>query len=179
MLCLLALLTFWLNSMVQAPLNKRDGSTRHDPDYWVENFFARRMGPDGNPLHTLAAVKLEHFPDDDNSHLTRPHFTAMNAQTPPVHIQAQQGLVSSNGDEIYLTRKVEVKREAGAGKDWLTMNTDYLHITPDQEIARTHMAVTIRTPAALITAIGMEFNNRTQEIRLLSRVKGHYEKPQH
>ncbi|PWB55273.1 MAG: LPS export ABC transporter periplasmic protein LptC [Nitrosomonadales bacterium] len=177
LLGLLALLTFWLNSTVQAPLAKRDGSTRHDPDFWVENFFARRMGPDGLPLHTLAAVKLEHFPDDDTSHLTRPHFVAMSGQKPPVHIQAQQGLVSSDGEEVYFTREVEVQREAGAGKDWLTIHTDYLHITPDLEIARTHKAVTIRTPAALITATGMEFNNRTQAVKLLSRVKGHYEKP--
>ena len=158
-------------------MERRDGSTRHDPDYWVENFFARRMGPDGLPQHTLAAVKLEHFPDDDTSHLTRPHFIAMSEQKPPVHIQAQQGLVSSDGEEVYFSREVEVKREAGAGKEWLTIHTDYLHITPDQEIARTHKAVTIQTPAALITAIGMEFNNRSQAIKLLSRVKGHYEKP--
>ncbi len=143
----------------------------------MENFFARRLGPDGLTLHTLAAVKLEHFPDDDTSHLTRPHFIAMNKQNPPVHIQAQQGLVSSNNEEVYLSHQVEVLREAGAEKGWLTIHTDYLHITPDQEIARTHKAVTIKTPAALITATGMELNNRTQAVKLLSRVKGHYEKP--
>lgn len=164
---------------MQAPLNKRDGSTRHDPDYWVENFYARRMGPDGLPMHTLAAVKLEHFPDDDTSHLTRPHFIAMSAQNPPVHIQSQQGLISSNGEEVYLTEGVEVQREAGAGKDWLTMQSEYLHITPDKEIARTDKPITIKTPVLLVTATGMEFNNRTHIINLLSRVKGHYEKPEH
>jgi lipopolysaccharide export system protein LptC len=179
LLGLLALLTFWLNSTVQAPLAKRDGSARHDPDYWVENFYARRMGPDGLPLHTLAAVKLEHFPDDDTSHLTRPHFVAMSGQKPPVHIQAQQGLVSSDSEEVYFTREVEVQREAGAGSDWLTIHTDYLHITPDQGIARTHKEVTLKTPAARITATGMELNNRTQAVKLLSQVKGHYEKPRH
>lgn len=135
------------------------------------------MGPDGLPLHTLAAAKLEHFPDDDTSHLTRPHFIAMNEQKTPIHIQAQQGLVSSNSEEVYLTRQVEVFREAGTEQGWMTIQTDYLHITPDLEIARTHKAVTIKTPAALITATGMELNNRTQAVRLLSRVKGHYEKP--
>lgn len=179
MLGLLALLSFWLNSTVQAPLSKRDGSSRHDPDYWVENFFARRMGPDGLPQHTLAAVKLEHFPDDDTSHLTRPHFIAMSGNTPPTHIMAQQGLVSSDGDEVYFTRDVEIRRDAGAEKNWLSISTDYLHITPDQEFAQTDKEVSIKTPSALITAIGMEFDNRTQAIKLLSRVKGHYEKPKH
>lgn len=173
----LALLTFWLDSTVQEPLKKRDGSTRHDVDYQVENFLARRIGPDGLPLHTLAAAKMEHFPDDDSTRLTRPHFIAMDENRIPTHITAQQGLVSSNGEEVYFTRRVEVKREPGAEKDGLTLVTEYLHITPDQELARTDRVVTITTPAAIITATGMELNNRTRVVKLLSRVKGHYEKP--
>lgn len=174
---LLALLTYWLDRTVQAPLEKRDGSTRHDPDYQVENFFARRMGQDGLPLHTLAAARMEHFPDDDTTRLTRPHFVAMDQNRAPIHITAQQGLLSSNGEQVYFTRSVLVKKLAEEGKDSLTVSTEYLHITPDLEIARTDKAVTITTPTAVITAIGMELNNRTRVVKLLSRVKGHYEKP--
>lgn len=173
---LLALLTFWLDRTVHAPLFKRDGSARHDPDYWVENFVAKRLGKDGLPLHTLAAVKLEHFPDDDSTVLTRPNFTAMDQNRVPTHIVAQNGLISSNGKEVYFTRNVVVRKDAGADKDWLTISTEYLHITPDQDIARTDRVVTIKTPAAVITATGMELNSRTQMVKLLSRVKGHYEK---
>jgi lipopolysaccharide export system protein LptC len=176
LMILLALLTFWLDHTVQEPLFKRNGSARHDPDYWVENFVARRLGKDGLPLHMLAAVKMEHFPDDDTSQLKRPNFTAMDQDRVPTHIAAQSGLVSSNGKEVYFTHNVEVRKDAGAEKDWLTINTEYLHITPDQDIARTDRAVTIKTPAAVITAIGMELNNRTHVVKLLSRVKGHYEK---
>lgn len=177
LLSLLALLTFWLDRTVQGPQAKWDGSTRHDADYRVENFLARRMGLDGLPLHTLAATKMEHFPDDDTTHLIRPHFIAMDQHRVPVHILAQQGLVSSNGEEVYFLGGVEVKREAGAGKDWLTISTEYLHITPDQAIASTDKAVTIKTPSTVITATGMELNNRTRVVKLLHRVKGHYEKP--
>lgn len=173
---LLALLTFWLDSAVQGSLFKRDGSTRHDPDYWVENFVAKRLGKDGLTLHTLAAVKMEHYPDDDTTLLTRPNFTAMGQNRVPTHIVAQNGLVSSNGKEVYFNRNVEVRRDAGADKEWLTIATEYLHISPDQAIARTDRAVTIKTPAATITATGMELDNRSQTVKLLSRVKGHYEK---
>jgi len=183
LMILLALLTFWLDRTVQEPLEKRDGSTRHDPDYQVENFLARRMGKDGLPLHTLVASKMEHFPDDDTTRLTRPHFIAMDQNHSPIHITAQHGLVSSNGEQVYFTQGVEVRQEAGGGeeggrgKDSLTVTTEYLHITPDQEIARTDKAVKITTAAAIITATGMELNNRTRVVKLLSRVKGHYEKP--
>jgi lipopolysaccharide export system protein LptC len=177
LMVLLALLTFWLDRTVQEPFSRRDGGTRHDPDYWVENFLARRMGMDGLPLHTLAAVKMEHFPDDDTTRLTRPHFISMDKNRVPIHIEAQRGLISSNGEEIYFSRGVEIRKNAGNGKDWLTLTTEYLHITPDQDIARTDKAVTIKTPAGVITATGMELNNRTRMVKLLSRVKGHYEKP--
>ncbi len=177
LMLLLALLTFWLDRAVQEPLSRRDGGMRHDPDYWVENFLARRMGKDGLPLHTLAATRMEHFPDDDTTRLSRPHFIAMDQNRVPTHIVAQHGLISSNGEDIYFNRGVEIRKEAGHGKDWLTVATEHLHITPEQDIARTDQAVTITTPAAVITATGMEVNNRTRVIKLLSRVKGHYEKP--
>jgi len=176
LMILLALLTFWLDHTVQEPQTRRDGSTRHDPDYWVENFSARRLGKDGLPLHTLAAVKMEHFPDDDSTELTRPHFAAIDEKRVPVHILASRGWLSHNGEEVYFTDGVKVIKEGGGGKDWLTINTDYLHITPDQEIARTDKAVTIKTPSGIITATGMELDNRTRVVKLLSRVKGHYEK---
>jgi lipopolysaccharide export system protein LptC len=119
---------------------------------------------------------MEHYPDDDTTQLTRPNFTAFDEARVATRIAAQSGLVSSNGKEVYFTRDVKVKKDASADKDWLTIDTDYLHITPDQDIARTDRAVTIKTPAAVITAIGMELNNRTHVVKLLSRVKGHYEK---
>ena len=58
LLVLLAMLSFWLDSTVQPPQPKNDGSSRHDPDYTVENFTATRMGMDGLPHHTLTAAKM-------------------------------------------------------------------------------------------------------------------------
>jgi lipopolysaccharide export system protein LptC len=176
LMILLALLTFWLDHTVQDTQARRAGSTRHDPDYWVENFSAQRLGKNGLPQHTLAAVKMEHFPDDDSTELTRPHFTAIDEHRVPVHILASHGQLSSNGEEVYFSKGVEVIKEAGAGKDWLTINTDSLHITPNQGIARTDKAVTIKTPSGTITATGMELDNHARVAKLLSRAKGHYEK---
>ena len=177
LLFLLALLTFWLDRAVREPERKLDGSARHDPDYMVDNFLARRMGQDGLPLHTLAAADMVHYPDDDSTHLTRPHFVALDEHRVPIHIVAQQGLVSSNGTDVYFSRGVEVKRETEGGKDWLTIHTESLHIVPDKEYAHTDQAVTIRTPSAVINAVGMDLNNRTRVLKLHTRVRGQYEKP--
>lgn len=174
---MLALLTFWLDRTVQEPQAKRDGSTRHDPDYWVDNFHARQMGKDGLLVHTLTATRMAHYPDDDTTRLTQPHFTAISDNRVPTHIRARQGVLTRKGEDIHLTQGVEIQHDAGSGKNWLSMSTDSLHIVPDRQTASTNQAVTIRTPAAVITATGMEMNNRTRVVKLLSRVKGHYEKP--
>ena len=71
LLVMLAMLSFWLDRTVQPPPPKNDGSSRHDPDYTVENFTATRMGKDGLPRHTLTATRMVHYPDDDSTHLDR------------------------------------------------------------------------------------------------------------
>jgi lipopolysaccharide export system protein LptC len=174
---LLALLTFWLNRMVQEPPPKKDGSGRHDPDYWVENFTATRLGADGKPRHVLTARKMTHYPDDDSTHLEQPRFSGFEAGKAPMHIQARRGLVSRDGEHVHFTGDVVAIREPQGNKSQLSLATSYLHIIPDQDRALTDRAVTIRDANITVTAVGMELNNRTRIIKLFSRVKARYEKP--
>ncbi len=177
LLSLLAMLTFWLERTVQAPQPKNDGSSRHDPDYTVENFTATRMGLDGLPRHTLAAAKMVHYPDDDTTHLEKPHFTRLEKDRPPLHIQSDRGLLSSEGEHAYFTGNVLVTREATQDKSALTLTTSYLHVIPDQDRALTDKPVNIRNAHTNVNAVGLELNNQTHVMKLLSRVKGEYEKP--
>lgn len=179
LLLLLALLTFWLDRVVQPPAPKKDGSSRHDPDYWVENFTATRMGPDGTPLHVLVSGKMTHYPDDDSTYLTTPHLTHYAKGQPPVHIEALKGQISRDGEHAYFSGDVKVKREAAQGNSELDMTTSFLHIVPDREFAETDREVTIRDATTRVTGTGMELNSKTRIIKLLSRVKGQHVKPPH
>ena len=176
---LLAMLSFWLNQKVQPPQPKNDGSSRHDPDYTVEKFSATRMDQNGVPLHTLVAAKMTHYPDDDSTHLDRPHFTRFSPGKPPMHIQSDKGLISRDGEHAYFTGNVLVTREAYQDKSALTLTTSYLHVIPDKDLALTDKFVTIRDARINVTGVGLELNNKTQAIKLFSRVKGRYEKPKH
>lgn len=178
-LLLLASLTYWLDRMVQPPPPKSDGSTRHDPDYTVENFTATRMGLDGTPKHVLSAAKMVHYPDDDSTHLTKPYFTRYEKGSPPMHIQALTGLVSSNGEHVYFTGNVVVTREALGERSQMTLTTSYLHIIPDRDEALTDKPVVIQDAHTIVNGVGLELNNKTQELKLLSRVKGRYDNPKH
>lgn len=179
LLLLLAMLSFWLNRTVQPPQPKNDGSSRHDPDYIVENFTTTRMGANGLPHHTLTATKMVHYPDDDTTHLDRPHFTRFESGMAPLHIESAKGLLSKEGEHAYFTGNVIVTREAFNGKSKMTLKTSYLHVIPDKDLALTDKPVNIQDARTNVDAIGLELDNKTHVMKLLSRVKGRYEKPRH
>jgi lipopolysaccharide export system protein LptC len=177
LLILLAMLSFWLNSTVQTPQPKNDGSSRHDPDYTVENFTATRMDTNGLPHHTLTAARMVHYPDDDSTHLDKPHLTRFESGKAATHIQSAKGLLSKEGEHAYFTGNVVVTRDAFEDKSILTLKTSYLHVIPDKDLALTDKPVNIRDARTNIDAVGLELNNKTHVMKLFSRVKGRYENP--
>jgi lipopolysaccharide export system protein LptC len=175
LLGLFAALTYWLSEAVQPPPPKLDGSTRHDPDTIVQNFSAMQLDPQGQPRFALAAVKMIHYPDDETTHLERPHFTRFNPTAAPLHALAQRGLLSKDGEEAHLYDNVTVIREAYGNKSELVLRTSYLHVMPNKELAVTDKPVTIEDAHMHITAVGLKLDSKSNQLQLLSRVKARYE----
>lgn len=175
LLATLTALTFWLDRAVQPQADARNGSTRHDPDYIIGNLSAMRMAPDGNIRHTLAAEKMIHYPDDDSTHLQMPKFVSLTSPNAPVTITSREALVSKNGEDVFFTDNVRVTRGAYADKSELVMETSYLHVIPDKNIAKTDKPVTITDANTIVKSIGLELNNETRILKLESRVRGTYE----
>jgi lipopolysaccharide export system protein LptC len=178
LLAMLAALTMWADIAVQPPGPKSDGSSRHDPDYKLSNFHTLKTDPNGNPRYMLAAAEMVHYPDDDSTHLVRPRFTQYSETKPYTQIEGQRGLVTSDGEQVYLMDKVKVVRGATKQKGEMTVLTDFLHITPDSEFARTDRPVTIlQAPRTVVHAIGMEYDKKNGILKLSKRVRAHYERP--
>jgi len=176
LLALVAAVTVWLDREVQPPERSRDGKLRHDPDYVVENFSALRIGPDGMPRYALSARRMVHYPDDDTTHLEAPRFEGYRGPA-AVTATSKTALLSSNGEEAYLIDDVRLVRAAYGDKSELTVQTSWLHVIPDANVAKTDKPVRIGTANTLITSVGLEFNNETRILKLLSNVRGRYEKP--
>lgn len=177
LLAALAALTFWLDHFVQPPAPTQETIVRKDPDYFVDGLTATRLAPDGSVKHTLTAAKMIHYPHDDSTHLDAPAFVNFAASQAPVTITAQRGLVSGEGESIHFHDDVQVLRAAYANKSELVLLTDYLHVIPDDSIARTDRAVTIIDAHTTVTAVGLELNSEKRTLKLLSRVKGTYHEP--
>ena len=176
MLAVLAAVTMWLDREVQPPEGTGVSKARHDPDYIVENFSATRIGKDGRPLHTLYARRMAHYPDDDTTHLDAPRLVTFRDSEETATVTAKTALLSSNGEEAFLNDDVRLVRAAHDGHGVLIMETKYLHVIPDEHIAQTNQAVRIYDANMLITAVGLESNSETRILKLLSNVRGRYDK---
>jgi len=175
LLAALAALTFWLDRLVQPLPPPVDRSARHDPDYIVDKFSALRTDDQGRATYTLTADRLMHYPDDDTTQLTSPRLVSHRSRQAPVTITARQATVSGNGENVYFRDDVKVVRAAYPGHSELTMRTAYLHVIPDDSIAKTDQPVTITDAATTINAVGLELNSDTRILKLLARVRGTYD----
>jgi len=177
LLAAVAGVTVWLDRQLQPPEHTGESKARHDPDYIAENFSATRTGPDGGPRYTLSARRMVHYPDDDTTYLDAPKLVNFRDSRVAVTVTSKNAMLSSNGENVYLTDNVRLVRSAYADKSEMTMLTSYLHVVPDDDIAETDKPVHIQDANTLITSVGLEFNNRTRILKLLSNVRGRYEKP--
>jgi len=177
LLAALAAVTAWLERQVQPPEPARDAKSRHDPDYIVEKLNVTRFGPDGAARYVLNARRMTHYPDDDTTFLEVPKLVHYGQHGIKVTATARQATVSSNGQDAYLTDNVQVVRSAYADKSELKVETTYLHVIPEDNVVETDKLVKISDANTLITSVGLEFNNETRILHLLSRVRGTYEKP--
>lgn len=171
----IAALTFWLERVVEENVQDQTGPNRSDPDYIVQNISARTLNGEGRTQYTLTAVKLVHYPDDDSTLLTSPHFVSYGTVQAPVTITANQGVVSSKGEHVYFQDNVRVARAPYDNQSELVMRTSFLHVMPDAHLAKTDRHVTIINDAAVVTAVGLELNTESQELKLLSNVQSTYD----
>jgi lipopolysaccharide export system protein LptC len=177
LLAFLAGLTFWLDQVVQPPGRPGSSTVRHDPDYIVDGLAAVRMDQEGRIKHTLNAQKMTHFPDDDVTMLVQPKFVTYDEKRAPVTITSREAHMSGNGENVYFEQDVRVVRAPAGGQSELVLETEYLHVIPDDNIAKTDRPVTIRNAAAVVNASGLELNSETRVLKLQGRVKGIYNQP--
>jgi lipopolysaccharide export system protein LptC len=171
----LAAASLWLERAVQAPEHDNSGKTRHDPDFIAEDFGITKMDLAGKPEYIVSAERMQHYPDDESTSVVAPHLVRRHDNANPIVISAERGLIVKNGEEARFYGNVVAVREAGRGRSELRMQTEYLQVVPDLDLARTDKPVIITEGRTSLSGVGMEFNNRTQQFALQSRVRGTFD----
>ncbi len=177
LLALLATMSFWLDRKVQPPAHRPDGSTRHDPDFIVEGFSAVKMNPDGTRRYSLAAKRMVHFPDDNSTQFESPRLVYFDYQRAPLTIRSETAEAVQGGDDVFFRGDVQLIRSAYESNAELGVFTSFLHVIPDKDLAKTDKPVRIVDGNSTASSVGLEFNNATREIKMLSEVKASYATP--
>jgi lipopolysaccharide export system protein LptC len=167
--------SFWLERAVQAPERDNSGKTRHDPDFIAEDFGITKMDATGKPEYILSAERMQHYPDDETTSVVAPRLVQRHDNANPVVIRADRGLIVKKGEEASFYGSVVVVREAGRGQSELRVQTEYLQVVPDRDLARTDKPVIITEGRSRLSGVGMEFNNRTRQFALQSQVRGTFD----
>jgi lipopolysaccharide export system protein LptC len=168
-------LTYWLNAQVLTGSGKFDGSGRHDTDLYIENFKAMSFDDEGRVRQSITAKVARHFPDDDTTEFDSPLITFSDPGKPPVTIASDKGLITGDQKNAYFTGNVKGVREAAetdTDKGPIVITSEYLHILPKEDKVETDKAVTISDPRGIISATGMEFDNKAKTFKFKSHVSG-------
>jgi len=167
--------SFWLERAVQLPQSDQSGRLRHDPDFIADDIDITQMNAAGHPEYVLSAARMTHYPDDDSTNVLAPHLVQRQDKASPISIRSDRGLILSRGKEVKLYGNVLLLRMADKGHGEMRVQTEYLDVFPDRDFARTDKAVRITRDKSRLTGIGMEFNNKTQQLALLSQVRGSFD----
>src|SRR5574340_951662 len=173
----LAALTYWLDAQIQPPATRTDGSKRHDPYLFLEDFRASSFDAKGNLRESLSAQRAEHFPDDNSTLLTAPKLMLTQAGRPALTVTADTGDVAGDRDSgvfkgnVRVTREADPNAAAGAGGP-MTLTTDSLHVEVNEQHIDTPAAVTIEEPRGIIRGRGLSYDNKTHVLRIDSNVSG-------
>jgi lipopolysaccharide export system protein LptC len=173
----LAAASLWLERAVQPPDYDKSGKMRHDPDFIADGFGITKLDVKGKPEYTLSAERMLHFPDDETTSIEVPRLVQRRDEASPVIIRADRGLISKDGDEARFFGNVIVVREAGYGHEELQLQTEYLQIVPDRDLASTDKPVLVTEGKSRFSGVGMEFNNKTRQFALQSQVRGRFDAP--
>lgn len=177
----LAALTYWLDAQIQPPPPRIDGSSRHDPDLFVENLRGTSFDAEGRPRQLLAAQRAEHFPDDQTVALTGLALSVTDPDRPRLSVSADRGTVAGDRETMTFEGNVRGLREArpstaaarpGEVEGPVKLSTEFLRVVPKKGLAETDRPVTIEEPRGIIHSVGIKLDNEAKTLKLKSGVRG-------
>jgi lipopolysaccharide export system protein LptC len=166
---IIALFTFWIDKTVRQPTKELEKDLQNNPDYIMENFSTYQVDHIREKHEKLLAEKMLHYVANDTTYFEQPRLINSKVDKLEMRVRADKANMSGE-DDIHLNGNVKVVRyDAGGGETIMT--TSYLHINRDDDISKTNKPATIIQNNTIINTVGIEIDNNTHIIHLLSDVK--------
>jgi lipopolysaccharide export system protein LptC len=163
---------------VENESEKKGNKLSNSPDYFLTNFKTTQTESNGSIHFILSANEMTHYRQDETTRLKKPLFIGYKNNVPSSKIEGGIGLVSTDGEEVQIIDNVKVARLETETKPKMELFTDQLTILPNKDQAFTKRPVRITQDSkTVVNAIGMNYDKKNGIMKLLARVRVHYEKP--
>lgn len=168
---LLAMGSWWLASTtIQPQTTTRLEASPHMPDYQLRGFRTQAFdSQSGTWRNTLSGASAMHYPQNDRIDLTQVQGRGINHQGQITTFSATRGRSQNGASEIELWGQAQIQRySADAVKQdnsestpQLRLESEYLHLLPNQERIQTHLP-------AVVTQWQKDKKNKSIKINKLS-----------
>jgi len=146
------------------------------PDFFVEGLIAKTFDKKGQLSQRMTTEKLVHFPEDDSTEVTTPHFMLFDGDKPPWRVDAKTGWVSGDGELVLLQGGVTIDRPASKATAPVHIVAEDLRVQPKNNYLETDNKVNLTSLKNRVEATGMQaWFNKPIRIKLLADVRGRYE----
>ncbi len=136
----------------------------HDIDYTANDITLTRMDETGRAQYVIDATRLIHYLDDDTGELTQPRIVGSKIDRPEMHLRADLGKTTGDGQEVRLYGNVVLTRAPWQHVAELVAKSDYMLVFPDREVAETDRPISIVRGNSSVEAHAMHYDNATQRV---------------
>lgn len=140
-------------------------------EIFMNDFEMTVMNEFGEPAYTLHGAHLERYNDSDEIKIKQPVFHLLDASKQWL-ITADFALVNNKQNTVQLKNNVHMQQQNI--EPATTIRTQSMLIHTKTQIAETLAQVDISQGQSQLTSNGMIYNNKTNELELLSQVSGFY-----
>lgn len=176
----LAALTYWLDAQIKTAPPRIDGSSRHDPDLFIEGLRATVFDEAGRLRQRLEAQRALHFPDDQTVSLEQLALSVTEAGRAPMSVTADRATIAGDRETLVFAGGVRATREAEPAQSGrsreesgrMTLSTELLRVQPRRGLAETDQPVTIEEPRGIIHGVGLKLDTEAKTLKLKSGVRG-------
>lgn len=151
-----------------------DPRERLEEDFYLSKAEVVSYNSQGKMNYQINAEQFNHFPHNDTTMILAPDMM-LYRDNGTSHIVAQYGKLLPGNEDLELWDDVVMISRSLKGQQSGRLDTDFITLYSNQEIASTSRPVKIVTPTGATTAQGMKAYLQQDRIELLSNVRGIYE----
>lgn len=153
-----------------------DPREQQEADFYLSKAEVTSYDKQGKMGYRINADQFNHFPHNDTTMVRTPAIVLFG-DNGVSYIDAKFGKILPGNEDLELWDNVVMTSWSAIGQKKGRLDTDFITLYSDQEIASTRRPVKIVNSTGTTTATGMNAYLKQDRVELLSTVRGTYEHP--